>query len=472
MTASKSGSVLVVDDEVELMQALCDGLGANNYLVKGVTDPAAAVEVLRRGDYDVLLSDLMMPVMDGIQLLKHGLEADPNLVGIIMTGQGTVQTAVEAMKLGAFDYILKPFKLQFILPILARAMEVRRLRMENVRLKAHLDRLIFESSRMQLIGSGPAMQKVRQMIEKVAATDSTVLVRGPSGSGKELVARALHHNSRRRDMPLVVINCAALQETLLESELFGYEKGAFTGATQSKRGLFEVAEDGTLFIDEIAEMSAGMQAKLLRVLEDGSYRRVGGTQEYHANVRVIAATNKPLEQEQKAGRFREDLFYRLNVINIVLPPLKERKEDIPALIEHFLTTRQIGKTRCKVDPEAMEALTAYDWPGNVRELANVIERAQILAEEDTITVDDLPENMVTAAPDVPASAEPSSNPSNLRGVERRHVQEVLRQAKGNKVHAAKALGVSRRALYRLIAKYKLEPLPAERPEPGDSTEEQ
>ena len=235
------------------------------------------------------------------------------------------------MKVGAFDYVLKPFNLQTMLPILARAMEVRRLRTENVRLRQYVERLSYESPRYQMIGSGPAMQRVVQLIEKVAPTDATVLVRGESGTGKELVARALHHNSPRRDRPLVTINCAALQETLLESELFGHEKGAFTGAQQAKPGLIEVAEGGTLFIDEVAEMSPSLQAKLLRVLEDGHYRRVGGTKESHANVRVIAATNKPLEEEQKAGRFREDLFYRLNVVSIDLPPLRDRREDIPAL---------------------------------------------------------------------------------------------------------------------------------------------
>jgi DNA-binding NtrC family response regulator len=422
----------------------------------GVTDPRAGLKALSEQEFDLLLSDLMMPGgMDGIQLLKKALEIDPTLVGIIMTGQGTIQTAVEAMKVGAFDYILKPFDLQFLLPVLRRAMDVRRLRVENVRLK-RLVEATFESPRYQLVGSSQAMQRVIQLIQKVAPSDSTVLIRGASGTGKELVARAVHHNSPRRDKPLVTINCAALQETLLESELFGYEKGAFTGAGQTKRGLIEVADGGTLFIDEIAEMVPSMQAKLLRVLEDGHFRRVGGTQEFFANVRVIAATNKLLEEEQKAGRFREDLYYRLNVIAISLPLLRERREDIPALIEHFLTTRQMGKVRYNVDKEALDAMMRYDWPGNVRELANVLERAQILAEENLITVDDLPENILTH-PVVPDSA----NPLDLRGLERRHVVEVLHQMKGNKVQAAKALGISRRALYRLIEKYRLTTLGAE-----------
>jgi DNA-binding NtrC family response regulator len=453
MSIPQLGRLLVVDDEVELMAALRETLGDQGYEVVGVTSGLDALQALHDKPCDILLTDLMMPEMDGIQLLRKALEIDPNLVGIIMTGQGTIQTAVEAMKLGAFDYVLKPFKLQAMLPILSRAMEVRRLRMENVRLRQWVAQLSFESPRYQLVGSSPAMKRIVALIEKVAPSDATVLVRGASGTGKELVARALHFNSPRRDRPLVTVNCAALQENLLESELFGHEKGAFTGAVQTKQGLIEVAEGGTLFIDEIAEMPPGMQAKLLRVLEDGSFRRVGGTREHRANVRVIAATNKPLEEEQKAGRFREDLFYRLNVITIHLPPLRERREDIPALIQHFLTTRQVGAQRTQVSPEALDALVRYDWPGNVRELANVLERAQILAEEHLITLDDLPESLASVA--LP-SATPGADPLHLHEVERRHVLEILQREKGNKVHAAKALGVSRRALYRLIDKYHLE----------------
>jgi DNA-binding NtrC family response regulator len=292
-----------------------------------------------------------------------------------------------------------------------------------------------------------------QLIQKVAPTDATALVRGASGTGKELVARAIHYNSPRRDRPLVTINCAALQETLLESELFGHEKGAFTGAVKDKAGLIEVAEGGTLFIDEIAEMAPGLQAKLLRVLENGHYRRVGSTQENQANVRVIAATNKVLEDEMKAGRFREDLYYRLHVIAIELPLLRERREDIPELVEHFLSTRRIGSTPTRIHPDSLAALMRYDWPGNVRELANVLERAQILAEDHTITLDDLPDNLAVAAP--AASAAPA-NPRALRVVERQHILEVLQQERWNKVHAARVLEVSRRALYRLIAKHHLE----------------
>jgi transcriptional regulator with PAS, ATPase and Fis domain len=297
------------------------------------------------------------------------------------------------------------------------------------------------------------MRRVVQLIEKVAPSDATVLVCGPSGTGKELVARAVHYNSPRRDRPLVTVNCAALQETLLESELFGHEKGAFTGAVQAKRGLFEVAEGGTLFIDEVAEMAPGLQAKLLRVLEDGHFRRVGSTSEFHADVRVLAATNKNLAEEQEAGRFRQDLFYRLNVLSITLPALRERRGDIPELVEHFLATRNVGRGRYRIAPDALEALCRYDWPGNVRELANLLERAQILAEDSLITLDDLPETVVPAEP---TPGEYAGDPRHLREVERRHVRAVLDEEGGNKVRAARALGISRRALYRLLDKYGLD----------------
>ena len=449
---SRSGRLLVVDDEVELMTALCESLRDEGYAADGFDDPAAGLEALRQGEFDILLSDLMMPGTDGVKLLRLALQSDPNLVGVIMTGQGSIQTAVEAMKAGAFDYVLKPFRLQQILPVLDRAMEVRRLRLDNARLRRVVSELTFESPRYHIVGDSPAVRKVLRLVEKVAGTDATVLVRGPSGTGKELIARAIHGNSPRRDKPLVTVNCATLQESLLESELFGHERGSFTGADKAKPGLFEVAEGGTLFIDEVAEMSPALQAKLLRVLEDGHYRRVGSTQERRADVRVVAATNKPLEEEQKAGRFREDLFFRLNVITVDLPPLRDRREDIPLLVGHFLRTRPVGRGPWTVAPEALTALTAYDWPGNVRELANVIERAQILAEGDTITPDDLPDTMLAATPLCESSAD---HPDSLDVVERNHVVEVLRRSDGNKVRAAKALGISRRTLYRLIERYGL-----------------
>jgi DNA-binding NtrC family response regulator len=441
--------LLIVDDDEQLRQTLVRRFQRQGLAVNHAGSAEEARALLDRQRFDVALLDLHLPGQSGIEFLEHLKATQPEVEALLLTGHGSIDTAILAMKRGAYDYLTKPFHLPELEIHIQKAFEKGQLLRRQWQ---WAETLRYESPRYRLIGSSPAMQRVVQMIEKVAPTDSTVLVRGASGTGKELVARAIHHNSNRRDRPLVTINCAALQETLLESELFGHEKGAFTGAVLSKAGLFEVAEGGTLFIDEVAEMAPGLQAKLLRVLEDGQYRRVGSTHEMHADVRVVAATNKPLEEEQKAGRFREDLYYRLNVVTVVLPPLRERQQDIPELVEHFLTTRQLGPVRYRIHPDALEALVGYDWPGNVRELANVIERAQILAEEHLITPDDLPETLVEKAP----AARAGADPHQLREVERRHVEQVLRQEKGNKVQAARVLGISRRALYRLIDKYKLE----------------
>ncbi len=417
-----------------------------------VTAAASGEEALQRVGHtrwDVALLDLHLPGITGIELLAKLKEQQPELEAIMLTAHGSLETAVQAMKHGAYDYLTKPFHLPDLEIHLQKAFEKVQLARRE---RQWVEQLRYESPRYRLVGSSPAMRQVTRLIERVAPTDSTVLIRGASGTGKELVARALHANSPRRDRPLVTINCAALQETLLESELFGHEKGAFTGAIASKPGLVEVAEGGTLFIDEIGEMAIGLQAKLLRVLEDGHYRRVGGTTENCADVRVVAATNRSLEDAIEAGRFREDLYYRLNVISLTLVPLSERTEDIPELVEHFLTTRQLGPTRYRVHPDALDALMHYDWPGNVRELANVLERAQILAEDHCITLDDLPESIVERS--AAMSGNHTGNPRHLSEAQRRHVLEVLKQEKGNKVHAAKALGISRRALYRLLDKYQ------------------
>jgi DNA-binding NtrC family response regulator len=442
--------LLIVDDDDQLRQTLARGFERHGMVVTSAASGEEALTKTPDLHWDVALLDLHMPDMSGIELLSKLKEFQPEIEVLLLTGHGSMETAILAMKRGAYDYLTKPFHLPELEIHIQKAYEKVQLARRE---RQWVEQLKYESPRYRLIGSSPGMRRVVQMIEKIAPSDSTVLVRGASGTGKELVARALHLNSPRRTRPLVAVNCAALQETLLESEVFGHEKGAFTGAVQSKAGLVEVAEGGTLFIDEIAEMAPGLQAKLLRFLENGQYRRVGSTREVHADVRVIAATNKVLEEEIQAGRFREDLYYRVNVVTIELPLLKEKRQDIPELVEHFLTTRQVGSVRYRIQPEALDALVRYDWPGNVRELANVLERAQILAENNLITLDDLPEALTEGQ--APAT-EPGGDPRHLREVERRHVQDVLRQEKGNKVHAAKALGISRRALYRLISKYHLE----------------
>jgi DNA-binding NtrC family response regulator len=451
MTANLSIRLLIVDDDEQLRQTLQRRFQRQGMTVTAADSAESALPLLDRCRFDVALLDLHLPGMTGVDFLERLKAAQPEVEALLLTAHGSMDTAILAMKRGAYDYLTKPFHLPDLEIHIQKAFEKVQLRRRQWQ---WVENLRYESPRYRLIGSGPAMRRVVQLIEKVAPTDSTVLVRGASGTGKELVARAIHHNGPRRDRPLVTINCAALQETLLESELFGHEKGAFTGALVTKPGLFEIADGGTLFIDEVAEMAPNLQAKLLRVLEDGHYRRVGGTQEQFANVRVIAATNKPLEDEQRAGRFREDLYYRLNVVSIVLPPLRDRREDVDELIDHFLTTRQLGPTRFRVHPEAREALRRYHWPGNVRELANVLERAQILAEDHLITTDDLPDALASFQPASAAAA--PHDPRDLRDLERKHVEDVLRQEKGNKAQAAKALGVSRRALYRLIEKYRLD----------------
>jgi DNA-binding NtrC family response regulator len=442
--------LLIVDDDEQLRQTLAQRFQRQGLKVTQAAQAEEALEQAADKRFDVALLDLNMPGMSGVELLGKLKERQPELEALLLTAHGSIETAIQAMKRGAYDYLAKPFHLPELEVHIQKAYEKVQLARRE---RQWVQQLSFESPRYLLVGSSPGMRKVTQMIEKVANTDATVLIRGASGTGKELVAHALHTNSQRRERPLVTINCAALQETLLESELFGHEKGAFTGAVQAKPGLVEVAEGGTLFIDEIGEMAPGLQAKLLRVLEDGHYRRVGGTRELLADVRILAATNRPLEEEIKAGRFREDLFYRLNVVTIDLPPLRERRQDIPELVEHFLNTRRLGSCRYQIQPEALDALKRYDWPGNVRELANVIERAQILAEDHLITLDDLPEGLMTAA--MPADVT-DGDPDLLAEVERRHVSEILKRLKGNKVHAAKVLGISRRALYRLIQKYDLE----------------
>jgi DNA-binding NtrC family response regulator len=441
--------LLIIDDDDALRQNL---VRRYRHLGMTVADAASGEDFLARGgggSWDVALLDLHLPGIDGIALMDRLKERQPDLECVLFTAEGSIETAVEAMRKGAYDYVTKPIPHLPELDVrLQKAAEKARLVRRE---RQWSDQIAYESPRYRLIGSGPEMQRVVKLIERVAPTNATVLIRGASGTGKELVARAIHTNSPRRERPLIAINCATLQDTLLESELFGHEKGAFTGALAAKRGLIEVAEGGTLFVDEVAEMSPSLQARLLRVLEDGSYRRVGSTIESQADVRIVAATNKALEDEQKAGRFREDLYFRLNVVAIPLPLLRDRRGDIPELIEHFLVTRQIGPRRFHIDPKALAVLERCDWPGNVRELANVLERAQILAESATITLDDLPEALTAAS----APVVPAASLFDLTAMEAKLVREALIHAQNNRLAAARLLGISARTLYRMMERYAI-----------------
>lgn len=428
--------ILVVEDEPKMAFLLEAELNDAGHRATSVTDGREAVRRVEREHFDIVITDLRMEGMDGIEVLERVKGLDPQTEVVLITAYATAQTAVEAMKKGAYDYIIKPFDIEELKLLIKKIEEKQGLLYENA--------LLQEKARREGLlvgGRSPAMRKVLELIDKVAPTDATVLVLGESGTGKELVARRIHHTSPRRDKPLVAVHCATFPENLLESELFGYERGAFTGATRRKVGHFEYADGGTIFLDEVGELPASVQAKLLRFLQERQFTRLGGVEPVRVDVRVIAATNRDLEREVREGRFREDLFYRLNVFPIELPPLRERKEDIPLLVEHFL--RQRNRPPDVVSPEAMEALLAYDWPGNVRELENVIERALILAGEGRITPDLLP----FGRPKPGAKVELPDEGVNLEEVERELIIQALEKAGWNKAKAAKLLGITRRRLY-------------------------
>ncbi len=444
--------LLIVDDDEDLRSSIARRLSRQGHVVQQAARPSQALELAGKCRFDVALVDLSMPEMDGIELLARLQEMGADCEVVMLTGEASVITAVRAMKQGACDYVTKPCPFDELHVILTKAWERRQLRRENLRLRAALDRV---SPASEIVGESQAIRQVLRLIDKAAPTNSPVLILGESGTGKELVARALHRSSQRSERPVVTINCAALQESLLESELFGHEKGAFTGATAGKPGLFEVADGGTLFIDELGELAAPLQAKLLRVLEDGSLRRVGSTREQTVDVRIIAATNRNLRQDVRDGRFREDLFYRINVLAIEIPPLRDRRDDIPLLIDHLLA--RSGHGRWRIDDDARQALCAYRWPGNVRELCNILDRATILADDNHITLQDLPEPMRVAAGGTQLPADSMApETDNLRELERRHVARVLERERGSRKRTAAALGINRRSLYRLIEKYGLD----------------
>lgn len=439
--------LLIVDDDPELREALVSYLTAQGHRVTAADCGATALDTLASRSFAVAVVDMVMPGMSGIELLEKMKEETPEVEVIMLTGQGTIEHAVEAMKLGACDFLSKPVRMKQLETVISKAGDAAKMRKENQQLKAIIQRGV---TKHKMIGESPAMCEVFRLIERAAPSEKPILIQGESGTGKELVARALHDASCRADKPLVVINCAALPEPLLESELFGHEKGAFTGAAASKPGLFEVADGGTLFIDEIGELAPALQPKLLRVLEDGSLRRVGSLKERTVDVRLIAATNRDLNAEVEAKRFREDLFYRINIMTILLPPLRSRTtEDVLLLADHFLGSGWEFDTECR------EQIARYSWPGNVRQLINAIERAKILSDDEVLRKDNLPPE-VLGQTSSPASAVLAPD-VDLASLTRARVVQALQHEGGNKLRAAKALGVSRRSLYRLIEKYQVDP---------------
>jgi DNA-binding NtrC family response regulator len=443
------GRVLVVDDEQRQRDILKMILEADGYETATAANARQARDAARSEPVDVVLTDLKMPHKDGITLLTELLEAQPGLCVVLMTAHGSIDSAVEAMRKGAFDYLTKPLEREELLLVLRRAMERTRLVRENRLLQEQLrDRFRIES----IVGSHGSMQDVFRIVSKVAASNSTVLIYGESGTGKELVARALHQGSERRDRPFYAVNVAALPESILEAELFGHEKGAYTGADSRKTGLFEQASGSTLFLDEVGDLKKDLQVKLLRTLQEREILRVGGTDRIHVDVRIVAATNQDLEKAVREGRFREDLYYRLNVIPIALPPLRERRTDVPVLVEHFLEKYAAGRDKRGVSEDALKILIAYDWPGNVRELESAIERALLLSEGDVIGPEDLPPAVRAgvAAPRSPIDLEIPDTGIDLEGVERSLILKALQKASGNVTRAARLLGLSRRTLqYRL-----------------------
>ena len=446
MTTRDSIELLVVDDDDEFRQTVYERFRARGHHVQQAANGEQALEWCQRREFDVAVVDVMMPGMSGLELLKKLRSGHSMCEVIMLTGQGSIETAVEAMKAGAYDFITKPFPLRDLEALIEKAYERRKLRKENEQLRAILKR---SQTATEMVGKSPQMQQVFRLIERAGPSEKAILIQGESGTGKELVAKALHRHSPRAEKPFVVINCAALPETLLESELFGHEKGAFTGAVTAKPGLFEVADGGTLFIDEIGELPGALQAKLLRVLEDGSFRRIGSIKERRVNVRLLSATNRRLFDDVMNGRFREDLYYRINVMSLELPPIRERAGDIPLLVEHFLGSGW------EVAPDAMRMLEHYPWPGNIRQLINALERAKIMADGPILQVDDFPPEVVRGT--TSGSDRCLAITDDLAEIARAKIVEVLRKVRGNKTQAAVKLGIDRRKLYRLLSKYEIRP---------------
>jgi len=451
---AESTRVLVVDDEVGLRKFLTKELAARGLSVEGVGNAEEGLRKLAESSFDVVLLDMKLPGMDGLTALREIRRFDPPPEVLVMTGQGSVESAVEAMRTGAFHYLTKPFHLDELEVQIQKAREQSQL----ARRASAFERLLSVSTGTDLVGESPAMDRLRAILRKVAPSDTSVVIEGESGTGKELVARAIHNGSRRARGPFVVLNCGALQETLLESELFGHEQGAFTGAVRSREGLAEAADGGTLFLDEVGETGLGIQAKLLRFLESGEVRRVGSNRTRKVDVRVVSATNRRLADDVKAGRFREDLFYRLRVFAIEAPPLRERLADVPLLLSHFLATiRGVGQGPFTVAPDALSALVAYSWPGNVRELRNAVERMMLLAEGGRITLAELPPEIAAGA----LAPIPPGDELNLGRLEKITILRALRECGGRKKEAAERLGIALRTLYNKLHEYRDEGLPGD-----------
>ncbi len=444
---STQGTILVLDDEAQMLRSLDRMLSREGYQVLTASNGKEGLEVLRHhaGEVDLALCDLKMGGMDGMEFVEAVRSLYPDLETIIMTGYGTIEAAVEAMRAGAYDFLPKPFKRVQILKILSRALERRSLVVENRRLRAQIES---HAGGRKIVGNSEGLRRVLELVSQVAASEATVLILGESGTGKEVIARALHAASDRSRKPFIKVNCSSIPETLLEAELFGHERGAFTGAVKRKPGRFELAEGGTLFLDEIGDVPLEMQVKLLRVLQEREYERLGGTEVLKADVRILAATHRDLRERIEQGLFREDLYYRLAVIPIEIPPLRERREDIPLLAVHFVEklSKKNRSAMPAIVPEAMERLISYDWPGNVRELENVLERAVVLCKERLIRPEDLPPHIAPRRSQHNVLKVPLGTP--LREVQDLVIDQTLAITNGNKEKAAKLLGVAARTIYR------------------------
>jgi DNA-binding NtrC family response regulator len=452
--------VLVVEDDEAYRRFLLGELADFGFAADGAGDGGAALEAIETGDYAIVLMDIRLPVVDGMEVLRRvsGAGGAPEI--IMMTGHGSIDTAIEAMKLGAYDYLTKPCDVDEMRAVIERARERRELERENAALRTILRR---REGEVDIVGESAGIRDVVSRVERIAPTDASVLLLGESGTGKELVAQLIHRRSSRHERPFVDVNCGALPETLFESEFFGHEKGAFTGAGARKAGLVEAADGGTLFLDEVSEMPLAAQVKLLRFLETGRFRRLGGVRQLAADVRIVAASNRPLESLIEGGEFRRDLFFRIAVVTIEVPPLRARAGDIRLLAEHFVGQYGLrsGSRSTSIDEEALEALASYDWPGNVRELRNALESAVILSEGGRVRLRDLPARVVApGATAGPATAGPALAPAAASGpvatladVERRHIESVLDRFGGHRERTARALGIATKTLYRKLREY-------------------